>query len=590
MTKDVKNSDQLARMKSLMSYGLQTESKRTNKSVEFTKQGADGKTYAIIREGASYYIKYADKPNEVLAENFDYIGGFMNRSKYRYSSFTDAQKNFDMKMAVVAEACGKRGQVVTESWAPQGETVLMTETTERMRDEIARQRQIMFNANAIMEQKEIEKPAAEYRKNEKQNIKKMAHTEGDADAAGISKPFGDKVKVSDKVNTKDAIVMGEGKDGCCPKCGKKNCECKNGVCCDECGKVEESEQVLGWNPDKDYMDTKQGTTVGKGNPFDGPEARNIDDDKEPVTSTGEMDNAVVEGKALHATDNQNDPTPGTNKVGKGNPFDKKVGTVEESIVDMEDDVIDDDEQDPEDAEFDNTPGDDLESDFEVEVGDDGTEDAEFEDDMTSDDASDIEAGEAEELSDDEDIRSMLHQILDRLDNLEADQYEDDDLYDDEEADDEDFEDDDEGFEDGDEDIDTDGGEDFDAEGGESDFGDKDDFGGEDEDGEEFGPEDETEECYESKDFRRMRKLREANELNVFGKHPAWRKKVMTLPPSDMSDGDGQYDMNDDSVKGEKPYAISVGKGDPFNKGIEQKIDNAIQESINRILRPRPKKA
>lgn len=584
MTKDVKNSDQLARMKSLMSYGLQTESKNTNKSVEFTKQGADGKTYAIIREGASYYIKCADKPNEVLAENFDYIGGFMNRSKYRYNSFTDAQKNLDMKMAVVAESCGKRGQVVTESWKPQGETVLMTETTERMREEIRRQRQIMSNANAIMEQKEIEKPAAEFVKNEKQNIKKSSHKTGNAAAKGVSDPFGEKAKTGDAIVT-DKKPMEEGK-GCCCKCGKNPCQCKNGVCCDECGTVEESDQVLGWNSDKDYMDTKQGTTIGKGNPFDGPEARNIDDDKEPVTSTGEMENGVVESKALHATDNQNDPTPGTNKVGKGDPFNKKKGTVEESIEDFDDDVIDDDDNvDPEDSEFDNTPGDDYESDFETEVGDDGTDDAEFEGDMTSD--------ENEELADDDDVRSMLHQILDRLDRLESEEYEDDDLYDDDD--------------DSDEDADFDGEGDYDSEDDynpdENDFSDEDDgFDGEgdydsddnepEEDGDEYGPEDDTEECnyFESKDYRRRKSIREANELNIFGKHPAWRKKVMTLPPSDMPDGEGQYDMNDDSVKGEKPYAISVGKGDPFKKSIERRVDNAIQESIKRVLRKKSKKA
>jgi hypothetical protein len=117
---------------------------------------------------------------------------------------------------------------------------------------------------------------------------------------------------------------------------------------------------------------------------------------------------------------------------------------------------------------------------------------------------------------------------------------------------------------------------------------------------EVGDDDEEEEepiedcmTYESKAYRAM-KLRESqmrrrkvvneeNRLNDFGKHPAFQKKVMTLPKTNQSDKEGYYDMNDDSVKGDAPYATQIGDDKPFDIDPEA-ITNAIAESIKNILK------
>ena len=73
------------------------------------------------------------------------------------------------------------------------------------------------------------------------------------------------------------------------------------------------------------------------------------------------------------------------------------------------------------------------------------------------------------------------------------------------------------------------------------------------------------------------------EEDDFGKHPAFQKRVMTTPPSNNPMKDGQYDMNDDSVEGEKPYATQLGDTAPFDVDPEQ-IENAITEAVMKSLK------
>ena len=72
-----------------------------------------------------------------------------------------------------------------------------------------------------------------------------------------------------------------------------------------------------------------------------------------------------------------------------------------------------------------------------------------------------------------------------------------------------------------------------------------------------------------------------NKLNDFGKHPAYQKRVMTLPNSNMQEFPGYYDMNDDSVRNENPYGEKIGDSAPFEIAPET-IDNAISEAFNRL--------
>ena len=108
--------------------------------------------------------------------------------------------------------------------------------------------------------------------------------------------------------------------------------------------------------------------------------------------------------------------------------------------------------------------------------------------------------------------------------------------------------------------------------------------------------------YETKAYREaMRKLNEdgmtpfkdagrvpqgnMNKLDDFGKHPAYQKVVMTLPPKDLQEFPEYYDMNDDSVKNDEPYGEKIGDGAPFDIDPES-IDNAIAEAFDRLKKNR----
>jgi hypothetical protein len=144
---------QFDRMKQLMNFGLNESKKQPYTGVEYSKVAADGKLYGIVREGTKFYIKVSSKKDNVLAENFEYIGGFRNRKDNEYSSFASAQKNFDFKLRSLAEAYGNGKNIVVESWNPDRQEELTVESTEKMKKEISRERQIMENAMKIFNRK-----------------------------------------------------------------------------------------------------------------------------------------------------------------------------------------------------------------------------------------------------------------------------------------------------------------------------------------------------------------------------------------------------------------------------------------------------
>jgi hypothetical protein len=95
-----------------MNYGI-NESKNTNSSngiVEYSQKGADGQTYGILREGTKYFVKVAPKKDtQVLAEDYDYIGGFLNRKGY--DSYTKASNALNLELIHVNESCGGKEPV-----------------------------------------------------------------------------------------------------------------------------------------------------------------------------------------------------------------------------------------------------------------------------------------------------------------------------------------------------------------------------------------------------------------------------------------------------------------------------------------------
>ena len=152
MNNKMTTNEQISRMKSLMNYGLQTESKAPYSAVENQKLGADGNVYGIVREGTKYYIKSAPNKQNLIKEDFNYIGGFRNRKDYQYDSFADAQKNFDMKMMSLKEAANKQDFDIN-SWNLDKKENVVVEATDKMKKELLRERQIMKNAVKIAEAK-----------------------------------------------------------------------------------------------------------------------------------------------------------------------------------------------------------------------------------------------------------------------------------------------------------------------------------------------------------------------------------------------------------------------------------------------------
>ena len=557
---------QFDRMKQLMSYGLNESKKQPYAGVEYHKVAADGKLYGIVREGTKFYIKVSSNKDNVLAENFEYIGGFRNRKDNEYSSFANAQKNFDFKLRSLAEAYGNGKNIVVESWNPDRQEELTVEATDKMKKEISRERQIMENAMKIFNRKpqtavkpinEVNEcgsnpfcinPDKEFKDAQKSNIKGEVEEGGDAEKAN---------KGYKKATTKGSKIVGEA-----------------------------SEKPLGWNrEDPDYMDKSHGTEIGDDMPFDGPEARNIDDGDKKVTKSGEEKQGTIheeDTSMIYTPDNQNSPKPGVGEIGDDDPFDAGEGRqIDEAIDDIDGDAdLEDGAEGDADLDLGGEEGDDLGVDNAGEEGDDlDLGDGEGDDDLDLG-GEDAVGGDLESRMDA--IEAKLDQLLDAV--AEED-YEDDDLYDDTEG---------EG-----DDVDLEMGDDADVEG--------DDFGGDDFEDEE-PIEDET--VFETRAYRAM-KLREAarrararrinegglypfkdagrvpsgnmNKLDDFGKHPAYQKKVMELPPKDLQEFPGYYDMNDESVRNDAPYGEKIGDGAPFDID-PQAIDNAIAESIQRILK------
>ena len=560
---------QFDRMKQLMNYGLNESKKQPYTGVEYHKEGADGKLYGIVREGTKFYIKVSSKKNDVLAENFEYIGGFRNRKDNEYSSFASAQKNFDFKLRSLAEAYGNGKNIIVESWNPDKQEELTVEATEKMKREISRERQIMENAMKIFNRKpqtaikpinEVNEcgsnpfcidPSKEFKDAQKGNINDKVEGTGNAEKAN---------KDYKKATTKGSKIVGEA-----------------------------SEKPLGWNrEDPDYMDKKHGTEIGDKMPFDGPEGRDIDDGGKKVTRSGEERQGTIheeDTSMIYTPDNQNSPKPGVGEIGDDEPFDDGEGRqIDEAIDDLGDGLEDDAEGfDDADADLD-AAEEDLDA-ADAELGD-AEGDLDAEDD-------DLDLGGEEAVGGD--LESRMDRLEDKLDQiLDAitdEEYEDDDLYDDEdeEGDDTEFE------------LETEDEPEMedDLEGGE-----------EPEMEDDFGAEDEEPEVYESRAYRAM-KIRESarrnrarrineggmapfkdagrvpsgnmNKLDDFGKHPAYQKVVMDLPPKDLQEFPGYYDMNDDSVRNDSPYGERIGDGSPFNVDPDS-IDNAIAESVKRVLK------
>ena len=98
------------RMRALMGIQPINENK-SNIVIELTKMGPDGNAYAIVRENHEWYIKRALKSTGLIAEDFKYIGGLMNKKDEAYPSYAKAIKHLNLKFKSLAEAYNFEGEI-----------------------------------------------------------------------------------------------------------------------------------------------------------------------------------------------------------------------------------------------------------------------------------------------------------------------------------------------------------------------------------------------------------------------------------------------------------------------------------------------
>ena len=400
---------QIENMKRLINYGV-NENKHHNGSesiVEYHSLGADGKTYGIVRECNKFYIKVAPKKDtEIVSEDYDYIGGFMNRKNNEYATYALASKQFDLKMKSINEEYGRKYD--NAQFKPVEASEWQINETKEMRKEINRYNEIVNNVGHILHESNdggftmnhtLPEAPAKNPSSEKVSgpFTQAATAEGDKDFKKSEKDY----KKAGAPFNEDGTVSNE--DMKClknPKGGDKGAYSKKAeyVPSDAVAnqkpkgakavKMNEGktvklteEQVLAWSKSKDFMDKSNGTKVGSSAPYTdelGNESNQCQADTD----------AIHESEAVHNTDNQNCPSPGCGEIGDKAPFDEKVN---EDIVDvndvagMPDDDFEDDGNDVPFPEVDNDY-EDADTRFEVEYNDwldDNEEDADeidFDDD------------------------------------------------------------------------------------------------------------------------------------------------------------------------------------------------------------------
>lgn len=533
-------NDTIARMKQLYTYGVVKENsnKQNNHTLEFTKKGADGKYYGIVKEYNQYYIKQTVDGKQNLAESYDYIGGYMNKKNYQYDSYANALKNLELKLSSINEACDAKIDITTLD--PFKKEIVLAEASDKMRDSIARQRQIMYNAGMIMgESKDYavkggpacttSQPEAENGpKGDKPEGAKEAkaepefdgnHVELDKKAVPFEKNPGKTQDLKENSETNDNPMLpntcnwgseglGKGEEPAtigwdiegqekvnedtdvCPDCGKScdDCTCKKEV-------NEEGERE--WASEGLPSDAQAGVGSPDGHLME-------DDETEVDVLDDEEDEPIVDDE-----DMLDDET-----VGETEP-----------VVDDEDTVVDDedtfDEEEP-------TEEDDIFDDEEPEV------------DET--DAASVEAEIAR-------LQGVLADLKGEEESVDEPVVDSEDTFDEEEPV---------------EEPEVDNEDTFDE-----DVPEEDDY------------------QFESKK-RVMNTIIESvvasyknalneDELHVFGDHPGYRKKPMNLPPTGEDKNEHGEDINDESVHNEEPFGKQIGDSSPFNELVKAVAKDVVYQ-------------
>lgn len=549
-------------MQRLINYGMTNNEKPKTSSyiVEYHAKGADGKTYGIIRECDKFYIKVAPKKDtEVLAEDYDYIGGFNNRKQNEFLTYNSAAKQFDIKMRSLNEAYSK--ETSYERFKPTQPSDWQINETKEMRSEINRFHQIVNNVAGILNESvnecgckgpfcENADPDEKFEGKEENNPKKAGKLPEEKGKKCTSYPFCNDATDTESGNRDKGKKKAEKeKRGCSKENGK------GALCCSKKRhniKINE-EQVLAWSRSKDFIDKTHGTHIGSSSPY------TIDADDSGLNDKSDYEPLrESEGIAVHNTDNLRKPKPGTSEPGDSYPYDEEVNEAVMYIVEMDDAL-------PDDGTIQDTP------EYELELNDSPTSEFLDNPDNVGDDIDDIDDidgidGYADAVADDEGDEYELE--LDDKDkpvtdaevnspdkawlNPTKDEKEDEEIA---------------NYEPSNDEINSIGTEYADDpywgnETLDSLLGDEDDYLGD----------------LDLSHYTRRGRAMNEMVLNDFGKHPAYQKRVMTLPPNTEINRFGR-DWNHESAKGEKPYGTKIGSSYPYTEELVDKIANSVMNKI-----------
>lgn len=513
--------EQIAMMQHLIKFGVNEDKAKLAKPiVEFKKKAANGKTYGIIRESTKYYIMEApQKDTEVLAEDFDYIGGFNNRKENEYSSYSKASNALDLKIMSINETVDKQNRVVIDT--PIVKADWEDKITESMRQEIDRFKDINRNVAKILhEDKAVGKVPSEHTipeapathpsdekvnspftdtavANGEKNFKKEEHDhtkaggpfekDGEVSNAEMQSDKKPVIKTDSTYTEKAKYVPSNSVADKKPTGGKVVRVNENNGHKIRLKLTEE--QVLAWNDNKNYMDKSSGTEIGSSAPY-----------------CDELDCPIHEGESVvcDSPNDQNTPEHSTSVVGDTAPYDTKVN---EDIVSADDAA--------------GMPEENV-------------------DDYSDYPFPDVARGEYEDYG---------TKFDDEYNKFENQQEENDDDY----------------YE-----IDFDSDDDADMQ----------DNGGMrglenwEDDWDKFDDEDLNDyEQFENKNVK-GKKVNE-DKLNDFGKHPAYRKIPMTTPPNKEVAINGAREWDDESAQGEKPFGEEIGDTAPYTEIIKTMTESIL---------------
>ena len=576
-------NDQLSRMKALMTYGTVNEDTKhiSSYNIEYKAKAADGKYYGIIRENSKYFVKVATPGKEMVAESYQYIGGIQNKKNYEYNSYANALKQFELKLGSINEAYDENRRVNVEALDPYKKEDLVIEGTEKMKNELARQRQIMRNACVIMnEATEIgstpfkTQPEAEHDNSGDKDYPFTKEGKPEADRGAIKFDGGDPEKHSatfgpdsndvedydlDKGATpkvKDSVASENPKGGKVARVDESMEEC--GGACAAGPFNEEGDKDLELGQEEQPVDTEELDSVA-------PEELGDEEEIAPETGDelGDEEGLDAEEPEFGEEDELDDDEDELGDEEDEFNFEDDDDFGEEDELDDDEDELGD-EEDEEDIDLGDEEGDEFEE--EPEEGDfEGDEGFESEDEFGDEEEEDpeIELDENVVKKFRKLVRESINEMFGGAVNHEENFPNGDPAWKlaaDEEGVDPDDEDDEEG--------------DFDDEGYD--------------DGGAFNKEKVNSNLYmnEAKTAK-MNSIVESvvndilneDELHVFGDHPGYRKKPMTLPQTGEDKFQVNRDWNDDSVHSEEPFGKGKGDSTPFDQLVAQ-ITDSVMKQIN----------